>query len=292
MTIAIAADLEDLRDRCVGMVHTPADPSWDAARQAWNLAVDQHPVAVAVPADAADVARVVAFAREAGLRVAPQATGHNAGPLGSLELTILLRTSGLRGVAIDPVNRRARVAAGALWQEVMEPASALGLAALGGSSPDVGVVGYTLGGGIGWLARRYGLATNSVLGVELVTADGARIRADRDHEPDLFWALRGGGGNFGIVTALEFALHPVARVYAGALAWDWGESERVLRRWAEWAPDAPDEITTSARILQLPPLPEIPEPLRGRRLVMIDGAYAGEAAEAERALRPLRELGP
>jgi len=174
----------------------------------------------------------------------------------------------------------------------MGPAAEHGVTALGGSSPDVGIVGYSLGGGIGWLARKYGLATNSVTAVELVTADGSRVRADRDHEPELFWALRGGGGNFGVVTAIEFALYPVSQVYGWAMAWDWSESERVLSRWAEWAPGAPDEITTSIRIMQLPPFPEIPEPIRGRQLVMIDGAYTGDMADAEAALAPLRELGP
>lgn len=291
MTIA-TADLQSLRSRCAGIVVAPADPGWDEARQAWNLTVDQHPVAVVVPESADDLARVMAFARSSGLRVAPQTTGHNAGPLGDLDATILLRTSSLRDVEIDPVRRRARVGAGVLWQDVMEPANAHGLVALGGSAPDVGVVGYSLGGGIGWLARLYGLATNSLLAVELVTPDGRMVRADDEHETDLFWALRGGGGNFGVVTALEFALYPHPEVYGGVMAWDWTESSRVLQRWREWAAQAPDEVTTSARIMQLPPLPEIPEPLRGRQLVMIDGAYAGEPATAEAVLAPLRELHP
>ena len=286
------ADLESLRRRLAGIVVTPADPAWDEARQAWNLCVDQRPVAVAVPEDAAGVATVVAFARECGLRVAPQTTGHNAAPLGDLDGTILLRTSSLRDIEIDPVGRRARVGAGVLWQDVMGPAGAHGLAALGGSAPDVGVVGYSLGGGIGWLSRLHGLATNSLLAVELVTPDGRLVRADDERETDLFWALRGGGGNFGVVTALEFALYPHAEVYGGMMAWDWSESERVLLRWSEWAADAPDEVTTSARIMQLPPLPDIPEPLRGRRLVVIDGAHAGDPSAAEAVLAPLRELGP
>ena len=288
----VTADLEVLRSRCSGLVVTPADAGWDDARRAWNLVVDQHPVAVVVAEGADDVVAVMRFARDAGLRVAPQATGHNAGPLGDLGETILVRTSALREVAIDPVRRRARVGAGALWEDVMVPAGELGFAALAGSSPDVGVVGYSLGGGMGWLSRRHGLAANSILAVEIVTPDGQLVRVDAEQEPDLFWALRGGGGNFGVVCALEFALYPMREVYAGALAWDWSHSERVLQRWSEWAPDAPDEVTTAARIMQLPPLPEIPEPLRGRRLVMIDGAYAGDAAEAERVLAPLRELAP
>ena len=291
MTLA-TADLQFLRSRCSGIVVTPADPGWDEARQAWNLVVDQRPVAVVVVESADDVIAVMDFARDAGLRVAPQTTGHNAAPLGDLSATMLVRTSALRGVTIDAAARRARVGAGVIWQDVMGAAGAHDLAALAGSSPDVGVVGYSLGGGMGWLSRGYGLAANSILAVELVTPDGRLVRADAEHETDLFWALRGGGGNFGVVCAMEFALFPMREVYAGALAWDWTNSERVLQRWSEWASGAPDEVTTSARIMQVPPLPEIPEPLRGRRLVMIDGAYAGPSDEAERALAPLRELAP
>ena len=291
-TITLTTDPRELRRTCKGAVFLPGDEGWDAARQAWNLAVDQRPAAVVYAVDEDDVVAVVDTARKAGLRVAPQGTGHNAGPLGSLEDSVLLRTSQMRGVEVDPKRRRARVRAGALWQDVVGPAARYGLAPLSGSSPDVGVVGYSLGGGVGWLARRYGLQTNSITAVELVTADGALVRADRDHEPDLFWALRGGGGSFGVVTALEFSLYPVALVQGGAMVWDWTESERVLVRWSEWASTARDEITTSARIMQLPPFDEIPAPLRGRQIVMIDGAYDGSAREAEEALRPLAELRP
>ncbi|HEV2769749.1 MAG TPA: FAD-binding protein [Solirubrobacteraceae bacterium] len=291
-TITLTTNSRELRRTCKGAVFLPGDEGWDAARQAWNLAVDQRPAAVVYAVDEDDVVAVVDTARKAGLRVAPQGTGHNAGPLGSLEDSVLLRTSSMRGVEVDPQRRRARVRAGALWQDVVGPAARYGLAPLSGSSPDVGVVGYSLGGGIGWLARRYGLQANSITAVELVTTEGALVRADRDHEPDLFWALRGGGGNFGVVTALEFSLYPVALVQAGAMVWDWTESERVLARWSEWAATAPDEVTTSARIRQLPPFPQIPAALRGRKIVMIDGAYDGGAWEAEEALRPLAELGP
>jgi FAD/FMN-containing dehydrogenase len=287
-----SAELAALRARCSGSVLGPADEGWDAARMGWNLAFDQRPAAVAHPVDERDVAAVVSFARDRGLRVAPQGTGHNPGPLGDLSGTILLKTSAMTGVEVDPASRTARVRAGALWMDAVGPVGAHGLAALSGSSPDVGVVGYSLGGGIGWLARKYGMQTNSITAVELVTADGELVRADRNHEPDLFWALRGGGGNFGVVTALEFALHPVAEVYAGALVWDWQHAGRVLARWSEWSATAPDEITTSARILQMPPIPEVPEPLRGRQLVMIDGAYAGDPDAGDAVLGPLRELGP
>ena len=292
MSSTATVDVTDLAVVTTGAVFTAADAGWDAARQAWNLAVDQHPVAVAYAVDEDDVAGVIRFAREAGLRVAPQGTGHNAGPLGALDDTILLRTSAMTGVEVNPERGRARVRAGALWQDVVGPAGDHGLAALSGSSPDVGVVGYSLGGGIGWMARKRGLQTNSITAVELVTADGELVRADREREPDLFWALRGGGGSFGVVTALEFALYDVAEVHAGVMLWDWHRSAEVLERWTEWSALAPDEVTTSARIMQFPPFPEIPEPLRGRQLVMIDGAYDGDPADADRVLAPLRELRP
>ncbi|SNQ46754.1 Mitomycin radical oxidase [Frankia canadensis] len=268
------------------------DPGYDAVRTPWNVTVDQRPAAVAHPADAAEVAALVRQAAAGRLRIAAQGTGHGAAALGPLDDVVLLRTARMNGVSIDARARRARVGAGARWLDVVEPAGAAGLAALHGSSPDVGIAGYSLGGGMGWYARRLGLQANSVTAVELVTADGALVRADAEHEPDLFWALRGGGGSFGVVTALEFALYPIPTAYAGLLAWDWRHAERVLTRWADWAPTAPDAVTTSLRLLQVPPIPEIPEPLRGRQLVVIDGAVLADNPDAERILAPLRELGP
>lgn len=196
------------------------DEQWDSARAAWNLAIDQRPAMVARPGNADEVAAVVRHARENGLRVAVQAEGHSAGALAGVgEDTLLLKTARMTGAEIDAENRRSRVGAGAKWQDVSALASPQGLAGLSGSSAEVGVVGYMLGGGHGWLARRHGLACNSVVGAEVVTADGQHLRADRENEPDLFWALRGGGGSFGVVTALEFELYPVPELYAGMLTW-------------------------------------------------------------------------
>ena len=274
-------------------VLTAGDDGWDAACQGFNLAAELRPAAVALPESERAVLDAVRFASAAGLRVAPQSTGHNAGPLApSLDGALLLKTSRLRDVEIDPARRRARVAGGALWGEVVTAAYRHGLAALHGSSPTVGVAGYSLGGGIGWLARRYGLQTNSLTAVELVTADGELVRVDEEHDPDLFWALRGGGGNFGVVTALEFELYPVQHAYAGWLAWDWRAAEPVLKRWRRWAAEAPDTVTTSARILRLPPDRNLPEEVRGRPLVAIDGAVIGDRYEAEALMAPLRELRP
>jgi FAD/FMN-containing dehydrogenase len=282
-----------LRQLCGGAVHLPGDPGYDAARTPWNVTVDQRPAAVAYPADATEVAEVVRAASAAGLRVAPQGTGHNAGPLGDLSDTVLLRTSAMREVTVDVEGRTARVGAGALWIDVVEAVAPHGLAALHGSSPDVGVVGYTLGGGMGWYARQLGLAANHVTAVELVTADGRRLRATADEEPDLFWAVRGGGGSFGIVTALEFTLFPITDAYAGMLVWDRVHADKVLRAWTAWTAAAPDTVTTSFRVLQLPPFEEIPAPVRGRQVVMIDGAVLeDEDCNAEKVLADLRSLEP
>jgi FAD/FMN-containing dehydrogenase len=212
--------------------------------------------------------------------------------MGPLEGTILVKTSRMRGVEIDTEGNRARVQAGALWGEVTPAAAGHGLAALAGSAKDVGVVGYTLGGGIGWLARRYGLACSSVVAVDAVTADGRIVRADADSEPDLFWALRGGGGSFAIVTALEFALYPVAEIYAGALLWPLEQAGDVLHAWRGLAAAAPDELTSLGRLMQFPPIPDVPEPFRGRAFALVEAAYLGPEAEGAALLQPLRGLGP
>jgi FAD/FMN-containing dehydrogenase len=286
------ADASSLRGLCGGAVHLPGDLGYDAARMPWNVAVQQRPAAVAYPATADEVVEVVRAATAAGLRVAPQGTGHNAGPLGPLGDAVLLRTSAMRDVEVDAETRTARVGAGALWIDVVDAVAPYGLAALHGSSPDVGVVGYSLGGGMGWYGREHGLATNHITAVEVVTGDGTLVRASADDQPDLFWALRGGGGNFGVVTALEFRLFPIDTVYAGMLVWDRSEADRVLRAWTRWTVDAPDAVTTSFRILQLPPFEEIPAPIRGRQIVVIDGAVLDDDCMAEKILADLRALAP
>ncbi len=284
----------ELRSLLGDRVHADGDPGYDKARGAWNAAVDQRPAAVAVPRSADEVADVVRAATAAGLRVAPQSTGHNAGPLAAQDLSdvVLVRTAQLSDVTVDAERRIARVGGGALWLPAVEAAGEHGLATLHGSSPDVGIAGYSLGGGMGWYARKLGLATNSLTAVELVLADGSQVRADATENADLFWALRGGGGSFGVVTALEFSLYRIATAYAGMLVWDVTEAEQVLRRWAAWAPGAPEEVTTSFRILHLPPLPDIPEPLRGRSLAVIDGAVLGTDVHGRELIGDLRALRP
>jgi FAD binding domain len=275
-----------------GDIVTPDQPEWDLARRAWNLAVDQRPALVALPADAEDVRAIVAYAIRAGLKLAPQGTGHNASAIASLEDTILVSTQRMRGVEIDVQAQSARVQAGTLWLEVTEAATPHGLFPLSGSSPDVGVVGYTLGGGLSWLARKHGLAANSVTAIELVTPGGRLLRATADEHPELFWALRGGGGNFGIVTAMEFRLFPYGEVYGGMFLWPYERHAEVLRAWRDWTTTAPEEITTSFRILHVPPLPELPPFVSGRSVVVVDGAYAGGVEAGAAATAPLRALAP
>jgi FAD/FMN-containing dehydrogenase len=271
----------------------PDHEDWDAARRAWNLAVDQRPAAVAFPESAEDVAAAIRIARERGLRVAPQATGHRAAPLGPLDDTLLLKTERMRGLAIDPDARIARVEAGVLWQDVVAAAGSHDLAPLAGSGPDVGVIGYALAGGIGWLGRRHGLAANSVESIEAVTADGRLVRADREREADLFWALRGSAGNLAVVTALELRLFPHAELQAGILWWPIERGPEVLHAWRELtAAGVPDELTTVGRYLRYPPIPEIPEARRGKSFVVVEAAYLGDGAGADALLAPLRALGP
>ena len=283
---------ETLQAAINGEVFVPGQTGYEQARQAWNLAADQRPSVVVAAGSAADVVQAVRFARAQGMRIAPQGTGHGAAPLEPLEGAMLLRMSRMRNVHIDPAARTARAEAGAQWQDVTVPAGEHGLAALAGTSPNVGVTGYTLGGGIGWLARRYGLAANSVTAAELVTPDGRLARADAEHEPDLFWAVRGGGGSVGVVTALQMRLYPVRKLYAGALFFPIQRTAEVLHAWHAWTGTVPDEVTSLGRILRLPPLPEVPERLRGRAFALVEAAYLGDARTGVELTRPLRRLGP
>lgn len=281
-----------LETRLRGTVTYPQDPGWDEARAAWNLAVDQHPHSVVAVADADDVALTLRHAGASGLRVAPQGTGHLAAPLGDLSDTILLQTGGLRGVTVDTEARTARVEAGAVWADVVAAVSPHGLTALSGSSHDVGVAGYCLGGGLSWLAREHGLACNHVRGMEVVTADGISRRVDETAHPELYWALRGGGGSFAVVTALEIALFPVTEVHAGALFWPMERAGEVLHAYRRWTEDLPDTVTSCGRLLQVPPLDEIPEFLRSRSFVVIETVADLPEAQALELIAPLRALSP
>jgi FAD/FMN-containing dehydrogenase len=270
---------------------TNQDQRWDAERGAFNVLLDQQPAGIAVPGSAEEVAAVVRAAAADGRRVSAQRTGHAAAPLGSLAETVLVRTGGLGGVEIDREARRARVGAGTLWGDVVPQASELGLAALHGSTPTVCVAGYSLGGGVSFYGREFGLACNRLTAIELVTAGGEQRRVDADNDPDLFWALRGGGGSFGIVTALEFELQEMPQVYAGALFFPIEEASEVLQGWLEWTASAPEQVTSVGRMMNFPPIPEVPDPFRGQSFAVLEVIYTGEEASGAELVAPLRGLG-
>ena len=285
-------DLRALGAAIDGDAVLPDDDGWDAARQAWNLAVDQRPVGVVYPESADDVVATVDFAARSGLRIAFNAGGHNAGPIDWSEDTLLLKTERMRGIEIDPKARRARVEAGVLGKPLSQAAGEHGLCYLCGTSPDVGVLGYVLGGGFSWMIRKYGLAANSVLAAELVTADGRHVRVDDENEPDLFWAVRGGGGNFGAVTALELELYPHSEIYAGCLFWPIERATEILNAWREWVDTVPDECESIGRMLQLPDVDFLPDHLRGRSFVLAEAAFLGSESDGAALVQPLRDLEP
>ena len=205
---------------------------------------------------------------------------------------MLVRLWELTGVAVDAERQVARVLGGTLWQPVVEAAAVHGLVALHGSSGDVAVAGYVLGGGLSWYARKHGLAADGILAVEIVLADGRLVRVDEQSEPDLLWAVRGGGGNLGIVTAIELRLLPLPDVFAGMLLWPADAADEVAHRWAEWTSTVPETVTTSLRLMSFPPLPDLPPFLSGRKIVVIDGAILESDERAAEILRPLRDLAP
>ena len=266
----------------------PGSDAYDAARQAWNLHSDQRPACICIARSVEHVRIAVAYARDNDLTIAAQSTGHLSQTLPSLEQTLLLKVALDDGrVDVDPVRRTARITAGTRWGDVVAAVAPHGLAVMHGSSPSVGVVGYLLGGGLSFYGRKHGLAVNHVRAFEVVTPDGAVRRVDAEHNRDLFYALRGGGGSYAIVTAVEIGLLPYAEVTGGALFFPLEKATRVLRAWTAWTARASDEITTTFRILRLPPVPEVPEPLRGIATVCVDGV-ALDPAQAARLEAELR----
>ncbi|RCG23957.1 FAD-binding oxidoreductase [Sphaerisporangium album] len=283
---AVAARLSRLG--FAGAVHRPDDPGYDEYREPLYDTIDPYPVIVAEASGPADVRAAVLTAREEELPLAVQVTGH--GTWVPSDGGVLLRTDSQAAVMVDPDRRIARVGPGALWGEVIAEARRSGLAPLAGSSAVVGVTGYTLGGGVGWLGRKHGFAADSVLRAEVVTADGSLVTASPDSHPALFWALRGGGANFGVVTALEFRLYPVPEVYAGQSYHSIERGAETLDFYRRWAAEAPDALSTAIVLRRVPDTEDFHEAVRGRRVLVVKAMYAGDPAEGERLLRPLREV--
>ena len=284
------SDLETRRTDVRQLVR-PGDDGYDDARQGWNLSADQRPAVVALAETEADVQAAVRYAAEHGLGVGVMSTGH--GVTTPCDGGVLVNTSRMRRVRVHPRTRRATVEAGARWTDLIPAADAFGLAGLPGSSPHVGVVGYTLGGGFGWLGRAFGLSAHHVTRARVVTADGELVVASRSENADLFWGLRGGTGNFGIVTQLELGLVAIDEVYAGNLFYPLERATDVLAAFARWAPTTPNELTAAVTFRAFPPVPAVPEPLRGKRFVLVRGAYAGSPASGARLVDEVRAvLGP
>ena len=273
-----------------GPVFRPGDDGYDAERTGFNLSLEHHPELIVGATSPDDVIAAVDYATEQGLAVAVQTTGH--GPSVPADGQVMITMHRVDDVQVDPATRTARVGGGARWQQVLPQTVPHGLAPLNGSSPTVGVVGYTLGGGIGPLGRAFGFAADRVRRIDLVTADGQLRQVTADSEPDLFWALRGGKGNFGVVVGLEFELVPVSRLYGGGLLFAADAARDVLHAYSEWTQTVPDEMCSSVLLAQFPPLPQIPELLRGRYVAGVRLAYTGSADEGERLVKPLRDVAP
>ncbi|MFC4782953.1 FAD-binding oxidoreductase [Nocardioides sp. MAHUQ-72] len=279
---------ERLARQVAGAVHEGGEPA--AAREAagFNTAVTHHPAVVVAATSAQDMAAAVRYAADEGLRVVVQATGHGA--TAPADGAVLVSTRRMQGVHVDPVARVARVEAGARWRSVIDAAVPHGLAPLSGSSSGVGVVGYTLGGGMGHLARRHGFAADHVRSVELVTAAGEVRTVTAETDPELFWAVRGGQSRFGIVSALELDLFPVPRFFGGAMIFAAPAVEDVLHAFAAWAPTMPEDVTTSVALLRLPPAEHVPPPMRGVVSLALRFGFAGSPDRGEALLAPMRSV--
>jgi FAD/FMN-containing dehydrogenase len=275
-----------LQESVRGSVLTPDHADFASAWSAWVANVLHSPALIVLAETGQDVVAAVRFARDYDLPVGVQATGHGAAD--GITGGVLVNTCRMKGYSVDPVKATARVEAGVKWSDIIEEIHKYGLAALSGSTTDVGIVGYTLGGGTGWFARKYGFAADQVVAADLVTADGELIHVTAETYPDLFWAIRGGTGNFGIVTALEFGLIPVDNLFGGAIFYDLTEAPRILRAYTEWVATLPESVTSSISLMRFPAVPLVPEPLQGRNAIVIRAV--GPVIGSEFLIEPMRKL--
>ena len=290
--MATATDLERLRDSIHGLVIGPDHEGYDEARSIWNGAIDRRPACIARCTGVADVVAAVRFARERELPVAVRSGGHGVGGHAICDGGLVIDLSPMQGIRVDPAGRTARAEAGVLWGELDRETQLHGLATVGGIVTHTGIAGLTLGGGIGWLMRKHGATVDNLVSVDLVTAEGELLTASEDQNPDLFWGLRGGGGNFGIVTSFEYRLHPVGPiVLAGPIFHRLEDAREVLRFYREFIAAAPDELTTIFDLSVAPPLPFLPEDVHGNPIVMVGACYAGAPEDGIEAVRPLKGFG-
>ena len=285
------ATLAELEQGLSGQLVRPGDASYDEARAIWNGAHDARPALVVHCAGVADVIRAVDFARSENLVVAVRGGGHSIPGFSTCDGGIVIDLSKMRGVHVDPARKTATAEGGTTWAELDHETQAFGLAVTGGLVSSTGVAGFTLGGGIGWLMRKYGLACDNLIGADVVTADGKLVHASEQENAELLWGLRGGGGNFGIVTSFEFQLHPVGpTVLAGPVFFDGDRAEEIARWYRDWTRDLPDEVTTLLNFTTAPPAPFLPESIHGKRVVAVVAACAGDPDQAAAYVQPLKDL--
>jgi FAD/FMN-containing dehydrogenase len=288
----VEADVAELKGSVRGDVLLPNENGYDQARRVWNGMIDRRPSIIVRCGGASDVMKAVKFARKHTLTVSAKGGGHNVAGNAVCEGGMMIDLSKMKSVRVDPARSVARVEPGATWREFDLEAQAFGLATTGGLVSSTGVAGFTLGGGIGWLVRKYGLATDNLLSVDIVTAEGERVSASMDENPDLFWGVRGGGGNFGIVTSFEFQLHHVGPMILGGLVLHKAQDALALLKFhRDFLKSIPDELTTLVVFLTAPPLPFLPKEVVGTHLVAIAVCYSGQVEEGERILAPLKDFG-
>lgn len=286
------ATIQELREAVRGEVVAPGDDGYDESRAVWNGDIDRKPALIVRCSGAADVMAGLRFARSEDLEVAVRGGAHNVAGFATTDGGLVLDLSEMNAVSVDPEAKLARVQGGAVWADVDHETQAFGLATTGGLVSSTGVAGFTLGGGIGWLMRNHGLAADNLVAADVVTADGEMVRAD-DNNPELLWGLRGGGGNFGVVTSFEFSLHPVGPlVYGGAIFHRAERAKELLEFYADWVEDMSDELTTLVVFMTAPPEPFVPEELVGSPMVAVAACHTGNHADAEAALEPLRAFAP
>jgi FAD/FMN-containing dehydrogenase len=291
-TTDVTATAEELRTSLRGDLIGPDDGSYDEARKVYNGMIDRRPAGIVRAADVADVIAAVDVAREQGLDLSVRGGGHSVPGFGTNDGGLVIDLAGMRGIHVDPDRRTARAGGGATWGDLDHATHAFGLATTGGIISTTGVGGLTLGGGIGHLARGHGLSCDNLISAEVVTADGNVLTVSEDKNPDLFWALRGGGGNFGVVTSLEFQLHPVGEIYGGPIFYPVDRAGEVMRFYREFIADAPEQLGAFFAFQIAPPLPFIPEDRHGETMCLIVTCWTGPIEEGERAVAPLLEVAP
>jgi FAD/FMN-containing dehydrogenase len=284
-------DVDGLRNELRGELIGPDDAAYDAARRVWNGVIDRHPSLIARCADASDVVASLRFAQDNDLDVAVRGGGHSVAGFGTCDHGLVVDLGRMKGIRVDADRRVARADGGVLWQELDRQTQRVGLATAGGVISTTGIGGLTLGGGFGWLSRRFGATVDNLLSAEVVTADGRIVTASAGENEDLFWALRGGGGNFGVATSLEYRLHPVGpRVFGGFLAYPVERAAELLRFYREWTPTVPDELSADV-VFAPPPEEDATDGVQGVPMVSVGFCYSGPVEDGEKAIAPLREFG-